>query len=70
MNVISTGHGFVLRFNDLEDMEEHIENLQGQKEWVKQEGDKPPYLYSVYYKETKPRDMQHLLDRIKEQYKC
>ena len=66
MKIISTGHGFILKFDSIESMETHINNLKGQLEWVKQEDIQPPYLYSVYYPKTTNEEMQNLLDKIKE----
>ena len=66
MNVISSAHGFVIKFDNKESMKCHIENLKGQLEWIEKENINPPYLYSLYYNETTKEDIQNLLDKIKE----
>ena len=68
MEIISTCEGFVLVFESEKDLKQHIENLKGQKEWVEEEGIKPPYLYSVFSSEIDAEKVKERLDEIKEKW--
>lgn len=65
MQVVSTSHGFVLSFQNKKDLEQHLKNLQGQKEWIERESVSPPFLYSVYSEETSTDDIEDILDKLK-----
>lgn len=65
MEVVSTPLGFVLHFNSTEDMNQHVSNLQGQLEWIKEENIKPPYLYAVFDDNVSVEEVQRMLSRLK-----
>lgn len=51
MKVISDVHGFTLKFDDLEDLKGHTNNLQGMVEWLEDvmpKGYEPEFTYRVY----------------------
>lgn len=48
MIVISSEDGFCLMFKSDKDLENVIEDLKGQLEWVRKNRTKPPYLYMTY----------------------
>lgn len=66
MNIISTSKGFVLGFKNKKDMEKHIENLEGQLEWIKEENVDAPYLYCVFDDRISRIEIEEMLSVLKE----
>lgn len=65
MRVIGTTMGLVLCFKDQEDIEQVIQHLTGQLEWVKQNDIKPPYLYAMFDDAIDSNKIAELLEELK-----
>lgn len=66
MKVIGTPMGLVISFKSRDELAGVIKHLQGHLEWVDQEGEGPPYLYSMYDDRIPGDEIHDMLQEIKE----
>lgn len=68
MFVISTSMGFVLKFQDKDDMRQHIDNLKNQLNWINKNDIEDPYLYAIFDDAIETEKVQELLEKLKEEH--
>ncbi|MFW6377211.1 MAG: hypothetical protein ACOCZ5_01070 [bacterium] len=66
MEIIATEMGFVLKFENIDDLKRVHKNTGEMAEWVEEENIEPPYLYVTYDESIDSEKIRGLIDRIKD----
>lgn len=65
MKILSTSMGFILNFDSIKEVRGVIEHLSGMIEWIESENVPSPYLYAIFDDRIPNKEIQEMLDEIK-----
>ncbi len=66
MKIISTSIGFILSFDSIKEVRGVIKHLYGMIEWIESENVPSPYLYAIFDDRIPHKEIQDVLDEIKD----